>query len=915
MKICFLGLCWILLCPFIARADPPGWQAESEEEALFLRRIADFWEEEEYQIAKGQIEQFLAAFPRSTFADPLCVALGDLLLQEKNYSSALNYYAKVTSKELEGKIFLNRMQCFYSLEWYDSLVGECESFLNKENLQPEQKLQATYYLAIALYQQCLNSVKAPETATKIALRAKPYFETLVQSEFAKELTEAFAHLCCILKDFSKAASLYLDLAQKEPDLEEEMLFQAALIQSEYDKELAFRSFGEIAKKGKKKSKEAFYNQLVLSFDLGHFENLIAEKEELLRQIPPERVGAAHLFLGRSFFALKKYSEAIQELQSYVADAPPNESLHAALLCLLETAFQTNDLTALDVAIAKLSQHYATEPEFPKSLFSRALILKNLGKYEEARLELEKWLVHFPQFEQKAQVLFELVHLDHQTKTWASCFERAKAFLSQFPNHELSLYAWRYLASALAELAAEKPLEKAMKEQLLAVLRQLLEQPFSPPEHADWEFLSAKTHFELGDLKQAAEILHPLLASGISFSQEANGYLLLALCYRDGKKDIENFCALAEKAITKKATLIAPELLHTSLFNSYLDRSSTHPEFLEKCTEHLYAVFVAKGAIQLENLLWLAESYCERLKKEEEMGAPPTLSFAEQGVAVLESIANRSDLPSDPEARDLFLELISCKLGKLYSLLGKKEKAISTLEALLHQYRSSPNIAWKWEKEGELLLAEIYVLDERENDALELFEDVSRESSTLRTAVGASACLQGARLRLARWAKQQGDLNHPDLLKVLAQFKDLVLQKTLTNEPLHLEAALDYVELQTRLDTSPNTVKKRLALLEKTKEDFETTRDLLSKDYHEARAKFPRKNQIYQSYMRFIDAEILAAKSLLSETPEAEKELQAKARGLLLQIVEEKSHPALVTRAMLQLQKESSANGSLQEQKA
>src|SRR3989338_1376902 len=75
----------VLITPFLH-------SVETEEEGLFLRRIADFWQEGEYQIAKSQMEEFIVEYPESPFSDALCAALGDLFLREKNFSTALNYY-------------------------------------------------------------------------------------------------------------------------------------------------------------------------------------------------------------------------------------------------------------------------------------------------------------------------------------------------------------------------------------------------------------------------------------------------------------------------------------------------------------------------------------------------------------------------------------------------------------------------------------------------------------------------------------------------------------------------------------------------------------------------------------------------------------------------------------------------------
>src|SRR3990167_803087 len=165
---------WVLLgfFPLLAAPALDDWALSKtiqEEEALYLRRIADFWQEGEYAIAKSQMEEFLVEFPQSQFMDPIRVCLGDLLLREQNYSGALAAYSALTSPELAEKTFLKKIQCLYCLEWYATLADECEDFLHRSS-DDEEKLQATYYLAIALYHQCLNASTHADILLKLAHR-------------------------------------------------------------------------------------------------------------------------------------------------------------------------------------------------------------------------------------------------------------------------------------------------------------------------------------------------------------------------------------------------------------------------------------------------------------------------------------------------------------------------------------------------------------------------------------------------------------------------------------------------------------------------------------------------------------------------------------------------------------------------
>lgn len=845
-----MRLCWILflLTSLLCRA-------ENTEEALFLRRIADFWQEGEYEIAKSQMEEFIIQYPESSFTDALSSALGDLSLREKNYSNALSYYSRIQNPEFMDRVFLNRMQCLYELQWYATLAEECEIYLQKET-----NLYVTYFLAISLYHQCLNSLKDPETLTQLAMKARPYFEMLSQSELSKETAQSFAHLCCMLKDYSTASQIYLELAKKDPSLEEEMLFQVGLIQSEFDKSAAIATFDQIATMGQKRSKDALYNKLVLSFDLGRQEEI---KKVQFNDLPPDRIGMAHLFLGRSYIISKEYEKAINELKIYLEDANGSETIRAALISLLEASYQCDDLSSLDQAIAKLMALCPEDTEIPKAYFSRAQVLKKLQNIPAAKNQLEQLLTQFPQFHEKPQALFELLHLDYQAKSWNHCNKQARLFLAEFSNHELAPFVWHYLVSSSAELANKN---QEFKEQLICDLQSFLDQNFLNEEKSDWQFLLAKTYFELHQYDSAMNILQEL--------KTPNAILFLALCYKE-KNNLERFCELAQVALSQGANLIDEKTIHLALYNAYLQLSQTN-----QAAEHMYIAFQRKANVTDENLLWLADFYYNQSEENKEA--------AERAVFLLENLKCKTALHTLEGSKDepsltvcivsettneasslraLHYESTICKLAKIYSILGRVDEQIALLEAL----PSSNN-------EVNLLLAEGYVAKGFIQKAITLFDSIITSSATLRSHEAAAACLQGARLKL------MGE--NPDFVKIATQLKNLIMQKTLANEPIHLEAALDYIDLQAK------DPKKRIALLKKTKTEFERTDDLLSKDYHETRMKLPEKDKIYQGYMQLIEAEILAAET----EPDIQNQNEAKSKEILQKIVQEKAALTLLERA-------------------
>lgn len=822
--ICFL--------PLLCFSASPKWDTQNEEEALFLNRIADFWEEGEYSIAKAQIQEFLTVYPESTFSDSLNAAIGDLLLREGSHGQALESYAKIQDPEIEKRVFLNKLQCLSAIQWYASLVDICESFLRKEQDDAQETLQVTHYLATALYQLCINS--EGEKMRSLAHKARPYFEELFQSDRKHEIKEAFAHLLSLLKEHSKAASLYLELAK---DGDEESLFKAALLQAEYDKELALKTLEELLETSL--GPEAFYTKLALLFDLEKYETIINEKDLFLRKIPPSKLADAHLFLGRSFFSLEKYAEACLELGSYiVSQEATSPSLYGALLMLVRASEKAEDLTLLTIGLKKLEILYPEDENLFNAKLSKALLLKKQNRTEEALRELSC-------LEERPEVLLEEIAIYDKMGSWRKTRDLAFTFLSKYPNHKLLALAGKYLIAASTETA--NTFDEGKKD-LISDLQNLLKKEFIPTEtRLFWKYLLGKTFFVLHDYKNAESILLEATQDPL-FPQEslADAYLVLGLCYRDDAKNLASFISYGEKALN--AGGIDKGFLHSALYNAYLERDP------EKAEEHLFQAFKEKANIEEKNLLWLSRNLIDKQKPQD-------------AIDVLMHVKE---------------EISSFELARAYYCLGEYEKTISLLEKL------------KQENEITLLLGKALAATGKKQEAKKLFDSLFTETSFLRTACGSAAYLESIRL-------DYGEGQKPSV-ETFAKLKNLILQKTISNEPTYLEAALDYINLQTKRPQDEEReevellLRKKLSLLQKTKKAFESKEDLLSKDYHAGRERSKKQNALYMAYMDFFEAEMLSTQSLLERNANVQTQLQAKAKSLLLKITQENVHPDLVARA-------------------
>ena len=81
----------------------PTLPADDKEEAFLVRRIAEYWKDQDFSVVKAQILDFLATHPKSKMTDHLKGILADLWLQEGNYNEALRIYNQIQAPQVIEK--------------------------------------------------------------------------------------------------------------------------------------------------------------------------------------------------------------------------------------------------------------------------------------------------------------------------------------------------------------------------------------------------------------------------------------------------------------------------------------------------------------------------------------------------------------------------------------------------------------------------------------------------------------------------------------------------------------------------------------------------------------------------------------------------------------------------------------------
>ncbi len=200
-----------------------------------------------------------------------------------------------------------------------------------------------------------------------------------------------------------------------------------------------------------------------------------------------------------------------------------------------------------------------------------------------------------------------------------------------------------------------------------------------------------------------------------------------------------------------------------------------------------------------------------------------------------------------------------------SSLAKVLQALAQLKTRQKQFQEAAalfvRLSEEFDAESPLALAQEFEQKGELEMALALY---SRQNSP-------AAQLLGTRLAFARIPPEKHTVTHPETLALLKALKDLQMRRQFQNEPLHLEAAIDYAAFRSSLEPPEKQYEQQLQLLLRFKEELTSQEGLWAKDYHATRLKTPEKADLYQAYLMLIDAHIFRLESRLKRRERQIKE--------------------------------------------
>lgn len=838
-------------------------ETNNPKEAFAVRRIIEFWKDQDYEIVKIQINDFLSKQPDSVLCHPLRGILGDIYLHDGDYTQALSIYEQIPDFEVEKKIFINKLQCLYNLKRYRELSEHAYKFLTQNSVQENQQADFYFLLAEALLYQSIDSTDE-NMQEELALQAQKYYCMLDTTRHKDSAAFAIAETFRLLKQYPQSVSHYESLIQSYPNRAEELSFQIANLQSNYDPSNAILGFKSIIEKKGDYATKAQFNLLSLYFRLEQYEKVL--EESILASIPQEQSTVYTYMIGKSHYMTKHYERAFECLQKLLEEKISNsEMIRNALLIQISCNYELNREKEFSAVLSEFQKTYPDDIELPRAFFMHAILCKRMNRLDLSKEILESILTKYPYFEDHESCLLEYALINHDLKDWRTSYSYLTEFTQKFPNSSHNI-SWKYYLSSCFYLQRDPDQSYYTPQQFAKDLERILQKRdiFSPDEYLEYELVYAKILYQIGQFADAIPIFSCYIDTAESDTHMADAHYYIALSHYHINSHPEYFYKNMEKAMVLQPSFEEDIAIQLQLFNSYISHynqsqeSDNRNNLLEHAASHLYKAYTLQTTLELSNQLWLANYFYNKATTEPSLSESDITSASNKSKELFKNAIFDEDDQLKLNILEPSLEKETITYAKLLHSLKEYTISIDLLQQCLEKHEQAGSIG-KYQKEALLLLAQSYHILDNCEKALETYTKIialeEGNSPTISDPILDEAYLQISRLEFAALPPSDRLITNPEVLKILSYLKDLQIRKYVDTEPLHLEAAMEYAEIRFAIAKQEERYEKYLFFLNRIKDDLLSQNDALSMSYHENLKKVPEKVLLYTSYLKFIDAEI------------------------------------------------------------
>ncbi|CAM0117934.1 hypothetical protein [Rhabdochlamydiaceae symbiont of Dictyostelium giganteum] len=853
----FLSCCLVLLSHQSAPITP---KSLSPQEAFFLRRVTEFWKDQDYSLAKQQIQQFLSQNTNSSLESPLYALLGDIAYSEKQFATAMTYYQNIHARGVFEKTVGQRAECLYILGMYDECLNTGKEALQSPDLMPTLPREKLAFMVGDILLKKMQASQDITCAKSYGEEAKHYLLQVQKGPYQDEALSYLASIHVELKEFQEAVNCYTKLSHHLPHQQEIWLMKALVLLETFNQEEGISVASRLVSLGGKGASFAAYQEMRLLFQGERFLELTQRQEVLEDVLEKSHIPLLHAYLSKSYLMLSQPHESIYHGSIYLTLEPDTtEERLPIYLTLLKSSSQIEDEAFFDQVLHTASFHYPAN-----EAISSLLLLKidqhvqgeNTRRAEHA---LGAFETYFPHLRKETLFLSSKASFLLQTHQWKESRELWLSLIEQASSENALRDAWQSaLHCSLQEYSSANPDERILLEQ--TVLSDLLQAEayfpqFSESMQKSSQFFLGKMLFQRGRYPEALTALTKFSTTYQENEFSSDVYSLQTVCLEKLESDTLTLISIAQKALSLPQEKETKAKLHLSLFHAYSKENA-----LDTAAEHLYqGIKLSSEQISLQDQKWLVNYYQKKLSLEvEEMIQERTLSLLKQILQMNEAF----EITFNPLEENLEQEALL--LSHLLPL-NEKEQVLRSLLTL------QQNTSFPWNCRGETLL-ELSLTSlklSKPQEALFYLSSLTDLEGKIPPNIYNQAAYTKGTLLLGTLSSL--DEESQEVKGLLTLFKDLQIQKDFKCEPLHLESGLLYVDLRISLETPSLKPSSAVFFLKRLKDDFTSEMQDQTSQYSLSNAPYSSQSELIHLYMHCVDAEIVMWESAKSPLHQEQKE--------------------------------------------
>ncbi|PWU14199.1 MAG: hypothetical protein C5B45_04795 [Chlamydiae bacterium] len=820
-------------------------------ESIELRQIADYWKEQEYTLAKERIYQFLETYPTTVFKEQLYAMLADLFVKEKNYLAAINFYQKIPLEKKSQTSFFHHVYCLYQLGLWKEVIAQAPHVMKHASTTKEQLDTTRFAFAEALMQTALK-IEDSSHKKEVLLQAESEYKRLLSTRYVCDSLYSLAHINVLLENPIQAANLYLMLAEKDSENKEQYLFQAGYLQMKIDPNKAIENLEKVCALKKEKGSQAAHLLLQILFQQKEYSKLLIMREKLSDLIVSDPL--ISYYTGKSLYQTNNPDQAIFFLVQFLESPNIDTSYEkSAIITLISCAKITKNWSLLEKNLEYLTHSFTQDTQTLDLILMYIQLCKQDKNWRKMAEYAQKLLELSPDHPQKETLIYEQALCAIHEQNLSQAIQKILVFLEDFPHSIYTKQAWRQLLNCCMQDVKQSPLDLSSTKQAVFITyaTKALEKEglFSDEEKQKMYWLLIQSLFEQKQYQKSLDACEKYVEQ---YGSSSDTYLFTALCQEhlhiEALQIAENF----EKALADPKSAHG-RICNRKLYNLYLSAAQENlsEALFLKAANCLFANI--DEPVELNNLDWLAHFYYQQFAVAEK---EKKHFYAKRAKISFEKLLDHSALPVES-----WLELAVLKLCALYDYLGEKIKKAPLLSFLAQKQKELSSIEWKWQRRVLFELATSYQEQKRYEEAIKVYDNLIDSSKHVSSYYGSAALLEKARLQFSLLPSQERQEGSTDVIAICDALKEVQIRKKLLSEPLHLEAALEYIEVKTCISSNP--LEKKLELLLQMRDDFSLAEDLSVQHYLSTQDLFPDKMHLYQDYLSFIDLEIISIKAQLA----------------------------------------------------